>query len=370
MDSTRRRFVSGLAAMTSASLLSCSNSLNFSIDSLDFKSKNYPTLSRAYLDNAARHPMTIAAGTAVGDYVSGLNSGYEADVSSSVRAKFASLINANNNEITYAPSTTLGENLITAALGMPSSGGHIITDALHFIGSFYLYEQLKRQGMDITILPVQEDGTISPYQYEQAITEETVLIAVSHISWINGFEHDLKSLSDVAHAAGAFLYVNNLLLDRLQRPWYGYLQTANFVAPETHMYPLDPPGNPQYSSSRKEGIEGIFNGSFPPRMIEAAADVSLQMILETGVEFLQSQRQPLINALQTTLRERGFRPYTPAGSKSPIVSFIRKNSESFNERLAQANISISTYSDRFRISPSFYNDMNDIDRVIEVIGKA
>ncbi|GIT64126.1 MAG: hypothetical protein Ct9H300mP22_5260 [Gammaproteobacteria bacterium] len=57
----------------------------------------------------------------------------------------------------------------------------------HFIGSFYLYEQLKRQGMDITILPVQEDGTISPYQYEQAITEETVLIAVSHISWINGF---------------------------------------------------------------------------------------------------------------------------------------------------------------------------------------
>ena len=94
------------------------------------------------------------------------------------------------------------------------------------------------------------------------------------------------------------------------------------------------------------------------------------MILETGVEVLQSQRQPLIDALQTTLRERGFRPYTPSGSKSPIVSFIKKNSESFNERLAQANISISTYSDRFRISPSFYNDMNDIDRVIEVLGKA
>ncbi|GIT23095.1 MAG: hypothetical protein CM1200mP40_27770 [Gammaproteobacteria bacterium] len=38
--------------------------------------------------------------------------------------------------------------------------------------------------------------------------EETVLIAVSHISWINGFEHDLKSLSDIAHAADAFLYVD------------------------------------------------------------------------------------------------------------------------------------------------------------------
>ena len=115
MDSTRRRFVTGLATMTSASMLSCSNSLNFSIDSLDFKSKNYPALSGAYLDNAARHPMTIAAGTAVGDYVSGLNSGDEVDVSSSVRAQFATLINANDSEITYAPSTTLGENLITSA---------------------------------------------------------------------------------------------------------------------------------------------------------------------------------------------------------------------------------------------------------------
>ncbi len=410
MDSTRRKFVSGLAVMTSAGLFSCGNSLNFPVDSLGLKSKNYPALSGAYLDNAARHPMTIAAGSAVGDYVSGLNDGNEANVSASVRAKFASLINANDNEIAYAPSTTLGENLITAALGMPYSGGHIITDALHFIGSFYLYEQLKRQGMDITILPVQEDGTVSPNQYKEAITENTTLIAVSHISWINGFEHDLKSLSNIAHEAGAFLYVdliqsagntpidvkamgidfascgtykwlmgdfglaflyvNNNLLDRLRRPWYGYLQTVNFVAPETHMYPLDPPGDPQYSSSRKTGIEGIFNGSFPPRMIEAAANVSLQMILETGVEVLQSQRQPLIEALQNTLRERGFRPYTPAGSKSPIVSFIRKNSESFNERLVQANISISTYSDRFRISPSFYNNMNDIDRVIEVLGKA
>jgi len=73
----------------------------------------------------------------------------------------------------------------------------------------------------------------------------------------------------------AFLYVNKLHLEKLQRPWYGYLQTRNFVSPETHMYPFDTPGSPQYISSRKSGIEGFFNGSFPPRMIEAAANISL-----------------------------------------------------------------------------------------------
>jgi selenocysteine lyase/cysteine desulfurase len=411
MDPLRRKFLTGLTALTSANLFSRGQAAEFSINLENFQAQlDYPDLSGTYLDNASRHPMTVDAANAIQEYVLGLTGGHSTNISPSVRANFARLINADDEEITYAPSTTLGENLITNALDMPARGGQIITDALHFIGSFYLYEQLQKKGMDVIILPVQENGSISISQYEAAITDETILIAVSHISWVNGFEHDLKSLSDIAHASGAylyvdliqsagntpidvkamgidfascgtykwlmgdfglaFLYVNKLLLDDLEPPWYGYLQTNNFVTPETHMYPFDPPGNPPYVSSRKGGIDGIFNGSFPPRMIEAGASISLQMLLETGIEFLQTRRQPLIEALQSTLRERGFKPYTPEGSKSPIVSFINKNSESLNERLAQANVTISTYSDRFRISPSFFNNMNDIDRVIDVLGRA
>ena len=411
MDSSRRKFFTSLTALTSASFLSAGQTLESSKRLQESQAGlHYPDLSGTYLDNASHHPMTLTAATAVSDYVSGLTRGHSANVSASVRTKFAQLINAGEDEITYGPSTTMGENLITAALDIPARGGQIITDALHFIGSFYLYEQLEKRGMEVVILPVQEDGSISIDQYQAAVTDETILIAVSHISWVNGFEHDLKSLSDIAHAAGAYLYVDliqsagntpidvkamgidfascgtykwlmgdfglaflyadKLLLDNLDPPWYGYLQTQNFVAPQTHMYPFDPPGTPPYVSSRREGIEGIFNGSFPPRMIEAGANISLQMLLETKIEVLQTQRRPLIQALQTTLRERGFEPYTPESSQSPIVSFINKNSESLRDRLAQANVTISTYADRFRISPSFFNDMNDIDRVIEVLGRA
>ena len=139
MNFTRRKFISGLAAVTSTSLFSQNHSLELSTDS---KVSNYPDLSGTYLNNASRHPMTTTAAASIQDYVSGLTTGNEENFSSAVRTKFAELINADHNEITYAPSTTLGENLITSALGMPESGGQIITDALHFIGSFYLYEQL------------------------------------------------------------------------------------------------------------------------------------------------------------------------------------------------------------------------------------
>ncbi len=408
MQSTRREFLAGLTsltALTASGLSACSFS-----STPQGSTTSFPGVSGTYLNSASHHPMTLQAAEAIQQYASGLTGGESADVSSEVRAKFARLINADADEVTYAPSTSLGENLVVSALNIPARGGRIITDALHFIGSFYMYEQLGKQGMDVVILPIQEDGSISIKQYTDAMTDDTVLLAVSHVSWVNGFEHDLKALSSLAHSAGAklyvdiiqsagntpidvkemgvdfaccasykwlmgdfglsFLYADSRLVDELNPPWYGYMQTSNFVTPKTSLYPFDPPGDIPYTSEKREGIAGIFNGAFPPRMIEAGANVSLDLLLDTGVDTLVAYRQPLLEAIQNGLRERGFRPYTPIDSRSPIVSFIHRDAQSLNDRLTQAGISISAYNDRFRISPSFFNDMNDVDRLIETIGRA
>jgi selenocysteine lyase/cysteine desulfurase len=371
-----------------------------------------PGLKPGYLNNAGRHLITAPAAQACADYARGLVSGQAEVDSAGVRAKLARLIGANDDEIVYTPSTSMGEYLVTQALDLPARGGRIITDALHFVGSFYNYEQLGKQGMDVVILPMQDDGSVSIDQYSEAITDDTRLIAVSHVSWVNGFQHDLKALSDLAHAHGAylcadiiqsagntpvdvkamgvdfascgagkwlmggdsglsFLYANSDLVGDLVPACYGYLQTRNFVEPKTHLYPFDEPGTPAYISEEIGGVGGVFNGTVHAKMIEAGLSVSLDWILETGVENLQANNQPMIEALQVTLRDHGFRPYTPMDSTAPIVSFIMKDARGqLNDKLKSADVKISTYGDRFRISPSWFNNMNDIDRVIEVIGRA
>ncbi len=371
-----------------------------------------PGLKPGFLDSAARHPISAPAAKACADYARDLITGTAKVDSAGVRAKLARLIGANDDEIVYSPSTSMGEYLVTRALDLPARGGRIITDALHFIGSFYNYEQLREQGMDVVTLPMQDDGSISIDQYAAAITEDTRLIAVSHVSWVNGFKHDLKALADLAHAHGAylcvdivqsagnspidvkamgvdfatcgagkwimggdsglsFLYANSDLVDDLVPAWRGYLQTRNFVEPKTHLYPFDEPGSPAYISEEMGGVGGIFNGTVHAKMVEASLNVSLDWILDVGVERLQANNQPMIEALQTTLREYGHRPYTPLGSTAPIVSFVMKDARGkLGEKLGSAGVRISTYSDRFRISPTWFNTMNDIDRVIEVIGRA
>ena len=43
---------------------------------------------------------------------------------------------------------------------------------------------------------------------EKAVDKNTKLVALSKISYINGFEHDLKAVCDLAHAHGAYVYAD------------------------------------------------------------------------------------------------------------------------------------------------------------------
>jgi selenocysteine lyase/cysteine desulfurase len=64
----------------------------------------------------------------------------------------------------------------------------------------------------------------------------------------------------------------------------------------------------------------------------------------------------------------GYAPLTPAGTTSPLVSFALKGPrEELNERLKRAGVSISVSRNHFRISPSVFNDLNDIEKLIEVL---
>ena len=69
-----------------------------------------------------------------------------------VRRSFAELIGAVPEEIAFVNSTTAGENMIVAALRLDQPGRfNIVTDALHFEGSLYLYQELAKRGVEVRI---------------------------------------------------------------------------------------------------------------------------------------------------------------------------------------------------------------------------
>lgn len=359
-----------------------------------------------YLNSAATHPWGVHAAEAMKHYTDERLAGR--DVFANAAGKFGQLVNADAENVTYVPSTSMGEYLVTRSLGLPQSGGGVVTDALHFVGSFYMYEQYRKQGLDVVTVPMDKNYRIPMESLDKAITHGTKLVAISHVSLYNGFTHDLKAVCELAHSRGAliyvdliqsagaipvdlkasgvdfaacgtykwlmgdfgfaFLYAKKELLPRLERPWLGYFQTNNFAAPDLHVYPLDVPGGVPYESSQKNTVGGFFSGALPALGPQSACAASLDWIQSVGVSAIETYRQPLLDALQNGLRERGFQVVTPPESRAPIVTFAYKDSLTLAPRLKSAKIEITLRANYARISPSVFNTMSDINTFLMAIG--
>ncbi len=364
-------------------------------------------VSGAYLNNASMHPMPLKSAAAIRAATASRIDPTIALPSPDARGLFAKLINATPPEIAAAPSTTYGENFVVETLGLkqPGAGRKIVTDVLHFDGSLYMYQELAKRGVAVAVTPMTSAGTIDINQFESSLGGNTALVAISLVSMVNGFQHDLRAVCDIAHRKGAlvyvdaiqgagavpidvracgvdflaastfkwlmgdfgfgFLYVREDLLPRLQRAEFGFRQFRSF---DYHLFPTDPPGDAPYLAvPENRTAAGYFEIGTVGLAAKCAAATSIDMILAMGVDEIQRRRQPLIERLRVELSKR-YLPLTPQGSSSPIIAFGLQNAEAkLNKRLASAGVTIALYEDRFRISPSVYNSQNDIERVLDVL---
>ena len=263
--------------------------------------KLFASMPYTYLDSGSTHPLSLGAKAALEDYLRSKTRDAAAPAidmdakQESVMRRFATLVGAHPEELCFVQSTTMGENLVIQALGLPARGGRIVTDALHFFGSFYTYGELGKAGMDVVTLRMTKEGAIDLNEMADAIDERTRLVAVSLVSTINGYEHDLKRVCEIAHARGAhvyadivhaagaipvnlhesgvdfaacssykwlmgdfglgFLYVRKDLQEKIRRPWWGYHQLASFA---THVYPHDAPGSAVADYAASPDASGQF----------------------------------------------------------------------------------------------------------------
>lgn len=364
-----------------------------------------------YLNSGSQHPLSIGARAEAYKYLS--HRALDPELADYDRhdhglmEKYAKLVNADLNEITFVQSTTAGEQMILRALGLPEPGGHVVTDILHFFASLPLYEEMARQGMKVTFVRAR-DGRIPLEDMEKAITPGTRLVSLSLVSTINGFQHDLKAVCDIAHkngalvyadiihaagcvpvdlhgsgvdfAAGAsykwlmgefglgFLYARRSVQPQIKRTNYGYYGMSAF---QSHVYPFDPPGDSVADYAFEDSATGQFALGTHSHTVIPILNHSLDYILKVGVENIQSHAQTLVSRLKQELPERGFTLMTPLEAKTPIVTCVLENArEKLGKKLQDAKVVITVSRNRFRITPSVFNDMGDIDRLLNVLGRA
>lgn len=97
------------------------------------------------------------------------------------RERIAYTLGAKPSEITFTSGATESNNL--AILGMARQlrdrGRHIITSAIEHHAALHPCEYLaNKEGFELTVLPVDSEGTVSPDDLRSALRKDTVLVSI------------------------------------------------------------------------------------------------------------------------------------------------------------------------------------------------
>jgi len=380
-------------------------------DLFDSVREDFPRAhTMAYFDNASSHPISVESAAALQRYVEWLTHDVAepwwpdwAQPRDEAKTLFAELINAEPGEVAYARSTVESESNILNGLRGHLHGGNVVTTDLNFNPCVGCYMHHAQQGLDVRVVR-NRDWQIDMEAMRQAVDGNTRLISVALVSNVNGYLADVTALSKLAHDHGAYLYV-----DIMQAAgcvpidvkamgidfaacstfkWlmgvkgFGFLYVRSNLQ-GTVLEPSQPTGAvtfnypPWSEHSCPDGEEisfsppfgiGSYEVSYPSYEGVVCARESVKYILSLGVERIRSHARELTGRLQEELPHRGFESITPRENESPIVTFVAPDPKAALVSCRNNSVHIAMrFGNKMRLSPSVYNNHDDIDRLMEAL---
>lgn len=173
-----------------------------------------------YADNAATTKMSEAAIEAMTDCVrnwygnpsSLYTIGQKAkEKLEEAREEIAAVINASPREIIFTSGGSEADNqaLLTAAINGKKQGKtHMISSAFEHHAILHTLQKLKKNGFEITLLPVHENGIVRLDELEQAIRDDTCLVTIMTANNEIGTIQPIAEIGEICHRHGVLFHTD------------------------------------------------------------------------------------------------------------------------------------------------------------------
>ena len=173
-----------------------------------------------YADNAATTKMSDAAihtmvslmneewGNPSSLYTHGQNA---REVLEKSREEVAAVIGASPDTITFTSGGSEADNQAirsVAAIGKKSGKMHIVSTAFEHHAVLHTLEALKKEGFEVTLLDVHENGIVRPAEAEAAIREDTCLVTVMYANNEIGTIQPIREIGEICRRKGVTFHVD------------------------------------------------------------------------------------------------------------------------------------------------------------------
>jgi cysteine desulfurase len=128
----------------------------------------------------------------------------------SARAEVAALIGADAREIVWTSGATEANNLALKGLAELArrERDHFVTIATEHKSVLDTCKRLEQQGCRVTVLPIEEDGTVDLDRLRAAVTERTAAVSVATANNEIGVVAPIAALAALAHEKGALVHTD------------------------------------------------------------------------------------------------------------------------------------------------------------------
>lgn len=126
------------------------------------------------------------------------------------RQKIAECIGAQSAEICFTGSGTEADNWAVKGVAYANrkKGKHLITSAIEHHAILEVFEFLKTEGFEVTILPVDGNGLVSTEELKKAIRPDTTLVSIMYANNEIGTIQPIKELAAIAKGKGVIFHTD------------------------------------------------------------------------------------------------------------------------------------------------------------------
>ena len=175
---------------------------------------------KIYADNAATTRMSRTAIDAMIPYMENVygnpsslySIGQEAkEALEQAREEVAAVINAAPREILFTSGGSEADNQAlrsAAVIGAKKGKKHIISSAFEHHAILHTLNRLEKEGYEVTLLPVHEDGLVRPEELEAAIREDTCLVSIMYANNEIGTVQPIHEIGEICKKHGVLFHTD------------------------------------------------------------------------------------------------------------------------------------------------------------------
>ena len=314
-----------------------------------------------------------------------------------VREKFAKIIGAQLHEVAIAPSVSAALSSIATALDYSKRNNVVMAD-MDFPTLAYQWLVKERLGVECRFVESPDRIYTPPELFESRVDSKTALVATSRVFFTSGYIQDVRAVADIAHKHGAYILIDDYQ-GTGQVPIDVVKLDIDFLVTGTLKWLMGGPGLalvyiregliPQVQPT----ITGWFGHreqfKFQAREFEFRTDAArvemgtpavptiytanggLDIVREISVERICERTRFLTNDLIARARERGWTIRAPQepDRRSSIVMLEFEHPEEIVEALLARKVITDSRPGLLRISPYFYNTIEENAIVIDTIAE-